>query len=46
MEAAINAALIQQWIWEHKEGILYSYLVRQLDNFGQREFIFGQDFLF
>ena len=46
MNAAIEAALIQQCIWELEEGILYNYLVKQLDSFGQCEFVFGQDFLF
>ena len=47
METAIDAALMQQWIWETKENILlYKYMVRQLDSYGRAEFIFGQDFLF
>lgn len=45
MNAAINAALLQQYIWE-TEGVMWKYLIPQLDSYGRCEFIFGQDFLF
>jgi hypothetical protein len=45
MNAAINAALLQQYIWE-QESLFYKYMLRQLDSFGRSEFVFGQDFLF
>lgn len=46
MNAAIDAALLQQWLWATKEHILYNYLVKQLDSYGRADFTFGQDYLF
>ncbi len=44
MSAAIDAALIQQYIWE-QEGIMWGYLIPQLDNFSRQvEFTFGQEY--
>lgn len=44
MNAAINAALLQQYIWE-QEGAMLKYLIPQLDNFARQvEFVFGQEY--
>lgn len=41
MNAAIDAGLIQMWLWK-QENILYNYLVIQLDNYGMAELKFGE----
>ncbi len=41
MTAAIYAGLLQQFLWEEKESILYNYLVNQLDDYGLCPFNFG-----
>jgi hypothetical protein len=44
MQAGLDAALFQQWLWK-EERILYNYIVLQLDNFNsQIEFTFGQKY--
>lgn len=45
MNAAINAALLQQYIWE-LEGVISRDFILELDNYARQvEFVFGQGYI-